>query len=161
MAAPKGNDHACKLKEPEMRTEAYNAYCEWIASGMPKEAFVYEAEDWSVTFDTVEKYMKECPIDFPAHKMKAAMAKRYAYWFKKGQNLVAGRQEDIPKENRTNPSPVTWSNIMRNMFKKDFGWDKDEAAVVNIRTSSDDIIDRITKGKTRTTEEQSESDDDS
>ncbi len=149
MAAPKGNDYGTKLKNPTVRQEAYRQYCDWIASGYPKQSFFFKHPEHSITWDSMEKYIKDFPEEFPAIYMKEAEAKRYAYWFEKGKNLVAGRQEDIPKDNKTCPSPQTWQVIMRNMFKKDHGWDAEGATIINVTTSADQILDRIDRGKSK------------
>lgn len=159
MAAPKGNDYGTKLKNPTVRQEAYRQYCDWIASGYPRESFFFDHPEHSVCWETIEKYMKDFPEEFPPILMKQARARRYQYWFEKGKNLTAGRQEDIPKDNRCNPSPQAWQVIMRNMFKKECGWDAEGANVVNITTSADEILNRITKSTPIVIEEKEDNDD--
>lgn len=122
----KGNKSGVKLKDPDVRQEAYRQYCEWIASGYPKEAFFFDHPTQYACSDTIERYIEENPSEFPPHLLRAAMSKRYKYWFDKGKNLVDGRMEDIPRENRGSPSPQVWQTIMRNMFKN-IGWDADQA----------------------------------
>jgi hypothetical protein len=116
MAAPKGNDYALKLKDPEVKQEAYRQYCEVIASGMPKETFKFKHPTISLTSETMDKYIKESPEDFDPILMQAARADRYRYWMTEGLMLMRGKYRG--------GSPVVWQTIMRNIFK-DIGWDRE------------------------------------
>lgn len=115
--APKGNKLGLKLKDPEVRQEAYRQYCEHIASGFPKEAFFFDHETHSVCWKTVERYISENPAEFPSFLMERAKAARYKHWFGEGQTLMKGGYE--------RGSPVVWQTIMRNIFK-DVGWDREQ-----------------------------------
>jgi hypothetical protein len=116
LAAHPGNDYALKLDTPELRREAYRQYCDHIASGLPKEAFVLEHPDVSITWETMDKYIRESPKDFPPVKMQRAKAKRYRHWLEEGRKIMAGKYK--------NGSPVVWQIFMRNIFK-DLAWDRD------------------------------------
>jgi hypothetical protein len=77
--APKGNNNAEKFKTPEERAELLAAVCKHLEEGLSKECF---AEcDW----DTVERYMKEFPIEFPAKTIKAAHMRGMQFWEKVGK----------------------------------------------------------------------------
>src|ERR1044071_2025406 len=104
MAAPKGNDYALKLNTPELRREAYKAYCDHIAEGWPKEAFVFEKGDFSVVYKTIDISMEEYPDDYPPILMQRAMSKRYKHWLTKGNQLMEGKFR--------NGSPVVWQTMM-------------------------------------------------
>lgn len=120
-----GNQRGVKLKDASMRQEAFKQYCEWIASGMPKEAFFFDHPTHYACWETIESYIEKYPSEFPPHLIKKAMSKRYQYWFNKGKNLVEGRMEQMDRDVRGNPSPQVWQTIMRNMFKN-IGWDAEQ-----------------------------------
>lgn len=114
--AKMGNDHAKKLKDPNIRDQAYDEYCAHIAEGYPKEAFFFSHPTESISYKTMDKYIAECPEDFPPSKMEQAKSKRYQHWFGEGKTLMQGKYK--------NGSPVVWQTIMRNVFKNE-GWDRD------------------------------------
>jgi hypothetical protein len=114
-----GNKHGLKLKDLEVRQQAYIQYCAHIASGMPKESFVFDHREHSVTWETMDRYIKENPCEFPAILMQIARAKRYEFWLQEGISLMRGLYKG--------GSPVVWQTIMRNMFKAE-GWDREQVA---------------------------------
>lgn len=115
-----GNQNGVKLKDPDIRQEAYRQYCAHIASGYPKEAFCFEHPEFDVCWATMDKYIAENPSEFKPNLMQKAKTKRYKHWFDKGQTLMEGGYK--------NGSPVVWQTIMRNVFKE-HGWDKQEMSV--------------------------------
>jgi len=117
MVAAKGNKYKLKLKTPDIRQEAFRQYCQHLAEGWPKEAFVFDHPTISVTFETIESYIKKNPEEFSQVLIQCAMAKRFKHWMQEGIKLMQGGYK--------NGSPVVWQTIMRNLFK-DYGWDKKE-----------------------------------
>lgn len=117
-----GNKYGTKLKDPEVRQEAYRQYCAHIGSGMPKQSFVFKHPDHSVTWETLDRYIAENPAEFPPILMEAAKAERYDHWFREGVALVRGQHKG--------GSPVVWQTIMRNMFRN-LNWDREEIAENN------------------------------
>src|SRR5690242_1146786 len=115
--AGKGNKNGVKLKDPDIRQEAYRQYCAHIARGYPKEAFCFEHPDFDVHWETLDKYIEENPVEFPPSLMKKARAERYKTLFGEGIKLMQG---EYPKG-----SPVVWQTIMRNIFKAE-KWDQKE-----------------------------------
>ncbi len=61
MAALPGNQYNKKLKTPELKAEAYRQYCAHIAEGYSKENFWFEHPDLTITWETVETYIKKEP----------------------------------------------------------------------------------------------------
>jgi hypothetical protein len=120
--AQKGNTFATKLKDADVRQEAYRQYCQHIAEGWPKEAFFFDHPTHSVCWKTMERYITENPEEFPPILMERAKSARYKHWFKEGQTLMKGGYE--------RGSPVVWQTIMRNMFK-DVGWDREQISENN------------------------------
>jgi len=128
-----GNNHGLKLKDPDVRQEAFRQYCEHIASGMPKEAFFFEHPKHSVTWETMDKYIAENPSEFPPVLMQKARAARYQYWMNEGKTLMKGGYKG--------GSPVVWQTCMRNIFK-DVGWDREQITQDN-RTHVERLAGRI------------------
>lgn len=117
--APKGNQNAKKLKTPEIRKEAYRQYCEWISKGETKEAWVFEHSALSLTSKTMEKYIKENPVDFPPIHKEIAEAKGYFHWLELGKKMMLGMLDKC--------SPAIYQMFMRNKF----GWDKEDKTGTN------------------------------
>lgn len=131
--APKGNKNGTKLKSPDVRQEAYRQYCTWIAGGNTKEAWVFEHPTLKCTSRTLEKYIKDDPIEFhPLHK-EIAEAKGYQYWLDLGQKMMLGQIEKC--------QPAIFQMFMRNKF----GWDKDDIDEV-AECAADKILESIRKG---------------
>ena len=66
MPAPKGNNYKQKWKTSKERKKAFEDVCAHIRSGLSRES--YPGADW----DTVERYLKDYPEDFPSEKLEAA-----------------------------------------------------------------------------------------
>lgn len=116
-SAKLGNKNAVKLHTSELKQEAYRQYCKHLEDGNPKEAFCYDDPndpDLFITFQTMDKYIKEDPVEFPPIKMERALNKRYQHWFNEGKTIMKGGYPG--------GSPVVWQTIMRNIFK-DQKWD--------------------------------------
>lgn len=90
-----GNELAKKLVSDEMKREAYKQYCEHIAKGYPRKAWRFRHPDVSITWNTIEKYIKEEPEVFDPIKKEVAAADSLQYWFSyladsaKGENQKA------------------------------------------------------------------------
>lgn len=133
MAAPKGNSHATKLKTPELKQEAYKQYCDYIAKGGTKEAWVFDHPTITLTSKTMEKYIAENPLDFPAIHKERAEAKSYEHWLELGERMMMGRVEKC--------QPAIYQMFMRNKFK----WDKENFKEI-AACAADRILDAI-KGR--------------
>lgn len=114
---PEGNKRGIKLKDPDVRQEAFKQYCNHIASGLPKESFFFDHPVHSICWRTMERYISENPTEFQPILMEKAKAARYKHWFIEGQNIMKGEYKG--------GSPVVWQTIMRNIFK-DVGWDREQ-----------------------------------
>lgn len=117
-----GNKHGVKLKDSDVRQEAFRQYCEHLASGYPKEAFFFDHPIHSVCWKTMERYISENPSEFPSILMERAKAARYKHWLGEGLTLMKGGYKG--------GSPVVWQTCMRNIFK-DIGWDREQIAQDN------------------------------
>jgi hypothetical protein len=130
----KGNSNGTKLKDPDIRLEAYRQYCEHIASGKSKEAFVFDHPNLKVTFKTLEKYIRNDPFEFPPIHKEIAEAKSFEHWCELGKQMMLGRIEKC--------QPAIFQMFMRNKF----GWDKDDINEV-AECAADKILEMIRGGK--------------
>lgn len=110
--APRGNKNGTKLKDADVRQQAYKSYCEWISQGKTKEAWVFEHPSLSCTSKTMERYIRENPLEFPLIHKEIAEAKSYEIWLETGKQMMLG---EISK-----CQPAIYQMFMRNKF----GWDK-------------------------------------
>lgn len=116
------NDHAVKLHTKEEKQQAYKEYCAHIAKGNHKKSFIYshpKDELLTITWETMENYIKRFPSDFSPILMERAKASSLAYWEAEGQKIMKGQYKFS--------SPVTWACFMRNKFS----WDKQDTAQDN------------------------------
>lgn len=119
MPAPKNNKFALKLKTPDLKKEAYRQYCQWIAEGWSKEAFVFDHPSISISYKSMENYIRTNPEDFPPLHKEIAEAKSYAHWEKLGYQMMIGEIK--------NSQPAIYQMMMRNKF----GWDKEDKKIEN------------------------------
>lgn len=113
--APIGNQNAKKLVSPELRADAYEQYCLWIAQGNSKEAWTFKHPTLSLTFKTMEKYIRENPIEFPSIHKEMAESESRKIWEDLGKQMMLGKIRGA--------QPAIYQMFMRNKF----GWDKPEA----------------------------------
>jgi len=110
-----GNKFARKLSTKEIQQEAYRQYCEHIASGDPKESWVFEHPEMTLTFKTMEREIKNYPDDYPIIQKEAAERKNYEHWLSLGKKMMLGGFGNAKVQ------PVIYQMIMRNVH----GWDKE------------------------------------
>ena len=116
--APVGNQNARKLKTEELKREAYRQYCEFLAKGYSKDGWEFEHPDLTLTWETMEKYIKEDPIVFEPIKKKVAEAKSFHAWECKGLKMMHGEMKS---------ETALYQMFMRNKF----GWDREEKAATD------------------------------
>jgi hypothetical protein len=133
MAPSKGNKNALKLTCDELKVEAYKQYCEWIASGESKETFTFRHPSLSLSYKTMEKYIREDPIVFPPIQKEMAEAESRRVWEKDGKSMMLGGIKGC--------QPVIYQMFMRNKF----GWDKESKITVSRENELDKFIDHINK----------------
>lgn len=131
--APKGNKLGTKLKDKDVRQEAYKQYCNHIASGECKESFVFEHPTLTVTYKTMERYIRENPIEFPPDKKEAAEAASYRRWTKDGHNMMMGKVKGC--------QPAIYQMFMRNKF----GWDKETSVKYSFEPEARTLLNKMEK----------------
>jgi hypothetical protein len=108
-----GNQNATKLKTPELKEEAYRQYCDYIAKGLSKEGWYFDHPEFSLTWETMEKYIKEDPIVFEPIKKKIAECRSFRVWEGTGIAMMKGEAKS---------ETALFQLFMRNKF----GWDKED-----------------------------------
>lgn len=111
MAAEIGNQYAKKLNTPELCEIAYKSYCAHLSLGKDKRSWCLE-EPVTLTWETMEKYIRENPEVFDPLKKRIAEAKGYRLWEEAVEGAALGRNKDH--------NTATLQMKMRNKF----GWDK-------------------------------------
>jgi len=109
-----GNKNAVKLTTPELKTEAYRQYCAWIASGWSKESFVFKHPELTISYKSMEKYIRENPVEFPPLHKEIAECESLHKWENEGVSMMQGKVDKC--------QPAIYQMMMRNKFK----WDKEE-----------------------------------
>jgi hypothetical protein len=129
---PKGNNYGTKLKHPDVRQEAYRQYCDYLAQGNSKEGWKFQHPEFSCTFKTMEKYIRENPLEFPIIKKDLAEADSFRVWEQRGISMLKGEMK---------AETALYQMFMRNKF----GWDKDDIDEV-AECAADKILESIRKG---------------
>jgi hypothetical protein len=112
-----GNTYSNKfVKYPDECQKAYKDYCEWLSQGHSIESWCYESDTFSLTYKTMEKYIREFPQDFPPIHKERALTKSLKIWEERGVDMMVGKIEKC--------QPAIFQMFMRNKF----GWDKDNNA---------------------------------
>ena len=115
MAAPFGNNYTVKLRTDELKIEAYRQYCEHLSKGKSKRSFVFKHPELTLTWETMEKYLKYDKVFDPIH-MEVAMAESFAHWEEIVSASAVGKNKDA--------NTASLQMVMRNKF----GWDARERA---------------------------------
>ena len=131
------NDNATKLKDDELKVEAYESFCNHIASGHSVESWYFDHPDLTITYKTMLKYIKDYPSVFQPEKKEIALAKSLKHW--EGVVHASANGEN------TKASTASLQMLMRNKF----GWDKPAANVnvdnIEITLTHDRLMNQIDK----------------
>lgn len=111
---PIGSKNAQKLTTDELKAEAYRQYCEHLAKGKSKRSWYFDHPDLTLTWETMEKYMKD-EVIFDPSKKKIAMSKGFGLWEEVVELSANGKN--------TKANTATLQMLMRNKF----GWDRNGA----------------------------------
>lgn len=141
--APKGNQYGLKLKDPDIRQQAYEQYCEHLAKGKSKKSWYFEHEQLTCTWETMEKYLEDEREFDPIHK-KISESKGYARWEQVVEDSAVGANKDA--------NTASLQMVMRNKF----GWDKERPSNSEHRGDIGRLADAI-RGKFEPTSERGNS----
>ncbi len=134
MPAPFGNQNATKLNTPELKAIAYASYCNHLALGKDKKSWCLE-DPIELTWETMEKYIRDNPIDFDPLKKQIAEAKGYNRWEQVVEDSAIGKNKDH--------NTATLQMKMRCKF----GWDRvsrqDETDVVSVQHNQHCILEQV------------------
>lgn len=111
MTFVEGHTQSVKLHTLELKKEAYRQYCNHLASGKPKKAWRFKHPNITLTWETMEKYIKEDQTIFDPLQKKQAEADSLEHWFGVLGAIATG---DNQKGN-----VAACQIIFRNMFKWD------------------------------------------
>lgn len=109
-----GNTNGLKLKDPDVRQEAYMQYCKWLAKGKASRSFTFQKGDLKCTGKTIESYIKDNPVEFPPIHKEFSYSEGYAYW----EQVVEDSAKGLNKDANT----ASLQMLMRNKYD----WDKKE-----------------------------------
>lgn len=109
--AQAGNSNGTKLKEKDVRQDAYDDYCAHLAEGRGKRGWFYDKDGYSCSYETMEKYIKD-EIEFDPSKKLNAEAKGYRCWESVVMDSANGRNKHA--------NTATLQMFMRNKY----GWDR-------------------------------------
>jgi hypothetical protein len=112
MPFEKGNQVAKKLPTDELKQDAYAQYCAHIAKGYPKKAWCFEHPTLTLTWETMEKYIKNEPDVFDSSQKKVAESKSLNHWFSYLSASATGANQKA--------NVASLQIILRNMH----AWDK-------------------------------------
>ena len=119
MLFQEGNQFAKKLKTDELKKEAYRQYCQHIAEGYPKKAWCLRHPDITLTWETMEKYIKEEPGVFDPIQKSASQADSLKLAFQHLWDSARGKNKDA--------NVAALQIILRNMHC----WDAKDPASAN------------------------------
>lgn len=114
MPAHIGNQHGLALPTPELRAEAFKAFCEWLAKGKSPFSFTFEKDNYGCCGRTIISYLEKFSQELSAIKRDIAFAKGYAHW----EDVVDNNAKGIDK----NSNLPGLQMVMRNKYK----WDAKE-----------------------------------
>lgn len=132
---PLGNKEGLKLKDADIRQEAYRQYCEHVASGFSQESFHFDHPELSVTYKTMNKYIQENPTEFPPIHMERAKSQSRRLW--------EGVVHDSAKGKNKDANTASLQMLMRNKF----GWDRDTHVTHSIEPEARKIFEEWRKEK--------------
>lgn len=126
----KGNKNGVKLKDPDLRQEAYRQYCEHLAEGYSQESFCFDHPQLTVTYKTMNRYIEENPLEFPPIQKEKAKLKGYKMWEGVAMDSAKGLNKDA--------NTASLQMIMRNKY----GWDKEDKEAKE-QCAADKILDKL------------------
>jgi len=107
----RGNKRGLKIKDPDVRQEAYKEFCKWLAQGKSINSFTFEKGELKCVGKTVLSYMEQYPTEFPPINKEFAFCKGYAVW------------EDIAEKSATGENQKANTASLQMVMRNKFKWD--------------------------------------
>jgi hypothetical protein len=120
-----GNQEAKKLKTDELKRDAYDQYCAHLAKGKSKRSWYFQHPSLSLTWETMEKYIKEDTSVFDPTQKKHAEAQGFAKWEQVVEDSAIGQNKDA--------NVAALQMLMRNKYK----WDRHDQVHEDDLSSAD------------------------
>jgi len=107
-----GNKNGIKLKDSDLRQEAYKSFCAHLAAGNVKKSWWFEKGEYLCSWQTMERYIEENPLEFNPIQLELAISKGYTRWEKVVGESAEGKNQAA--------NTASLQMLMRNKY----GWDK-------------------------------------
>ena len=114
MLFEKDNRIAKKLSTDELKHIAFDSYLTHLSKGKSKKSWCFEHPDFNLSWETMDKYIREDPTVFDPLKIQQAKSKGYLHWEQVVEDSADGRNK--------NANTASLQMLMRNKF----GWDKED-----------------------------------
>lgn len=128
--APMGNQNGIALKDAKLRQQAYNSYCDHLATGKSKKSWFFSHPEYSCSWATMDKYIEDT-IEFNPLKKEQAMSKGFGYW----ESVV----EDSAKGKNKHANTATLQMLMRNKYD----WDKKSDQIITVTPEQNKQLDSL------------------
>jgi hypothetical protein len=109
-----GNQYAKKLSTLELKKEAFAQYLAHLSKGKSKKSWWFDHPDLTLTWETMDKYIRDEPDIFDPLQIVQAKSKGYQIW----EQVV----EDSARGDNKDANTASLQMLMRNKF----GWDKED-----------------------------------
>lgn len=116
MAPPLNNTYAKKLVNDELKRKVFQSYLDHMAKGKSKKSWWYEDDEITLTWQTMDAYIKNESDVFDPIQIECARSKGYNLW----EQVVEDSAKGINKDANT----ASLQMLMRNKFQ----WDKEDQA---------------------------------
>lgn len=126
--AQPGNKSNEKLRSQDLRKEAYRQYMEHLAQGHSKRTWYFEHPELTLSWQSMEKYIKDYSHEFSPVTHDIAMAKGEKIW----EGICC--DSAIGKNKKANTASLQM--VMRNKF----GWDKQQDETKNKEAPNENAL---------------------
>lgn len=128
MAFAKGHKVNQKLTTDELKRQAFDSYLAHLSKGKSKKSWWFEHPELNLTWETMDKYIREEPNIFDPIKIIQAKSKGYEVW--------EGVVEDSASGKNKNANTASLQMLMRNKF----GWDKEDHST---KSSNETLVEKF------------------
>ena len=115
MAPPLGNTYAKKLITNELKKEVFDSYLAHLAKGKSKKSWWFDNGEVSITWETMDNYIRDESDVFSSVKINIAKSQGYNVWEQVAEDSAKGINKDA--------NTASLQMVMRNKF----GWDKEDS----------------------------------